>query len=307
MAAMSGYMPPMPPQLTPCPVAAITPAPAIATAPRLWPVFVGFAILFCGSVAIGIGEGVFLALRDPEISHDPEALVRKITAVLCTPIGVLLTGLPAIIGLSIAIFAGRSSHLGFKARLLLKPFPHPIALPAAATIGILSLGQLLSEAASPLGPEASPSLAILSTVFSTADLTTLIALILVAGLLAGSAEEIFFRGYLQSRLLQRWPVAPAIVTSAAFFGLLHLDLVHSTMAFFLGLFLGYLAYRAGSIIPCVIAHVLNNTVAILLTRAHIDSPPLPTAIVAAMLLSAAFFLIIRLTAPPTPAPAPSMS
>ena len=79
-------------------------------------------------------------------------------------------------------------------------------------------------------------------------------------------EELFFRGYLQSRLVQRWGRWMGIGVSSLAFGFIHFDPLHSTFAFCIGLFLGWVADRSGSIRPAMFMHVLNNTVSFGMTR-----------------------------------------
>lgn len=83
-------------------------------------------------------------------------------------------------------------------------------------------------------------------------------------------EEMFFRGYVQSRLDEVWPargsllgarVGPAIVVASALFALCHLAVQGNpaTLAvFFPGLAFGWLRARAGSILPGVVFHALCN-------------------------------------------------
>jgi membrane protease YdiL (CAAX protease family) len=47
---------------------------------------------------------------------------------------------------------------------------------------------------------------------------------------------------------------------------MHADPVHSPVAALLGLYLGWITERAGSILPAVIAHVVNNAMAVLGAR-----------------------------------------
>jgi len=75
-----------------------------------------------------------------------------------------------------------------------------------------------------------------------------------------------FRGYIQSRLATRWWRWAAIVTASFLFGLAHLDLVQSPVTFFMGLFLGYMAERAGSIRPAMVCHAFNNSAAVVMSR-----------------------------------------
>src|SRR5262249_32309235 len=82
--------------------------------------------------------------------------------------------------------------------------------------------------------------------------------VLVVGVLAGSAEEIFFRGYMQSRLVQRLPRGAAVLVTAFCFGGFHLDLLHGLLALILGLYLGWLTELTGSALPAAVCRVVNN-------------------------------------------------
>jgi len=80
----------------------------------------------------------------------------------------------------------------------------------------------------------------------------------------GIAEELFFRGYLQKPLIERWGRWTGIAVSAAAFGLMHLDVVQGALAFAAGLLLGWVAERFQSIRPAIAAHVSNNAMFVVL-------------------------------------------
>ena len=82
------------------------------------------------------------------------------------------------------------------------------------------------------------------------------------GLLAPLAEELVFRGAILRSLL-RWTKQPwvAIAISAIFFAAAHLNPAQLPHAFLVGLLLGWMYYRTDSIVPCVVYHWVNNTVA----------------------------------------------
>jgi membrane protease YdiL (CAAX protease family) len=90
-------------------------------------------------------------------------------------------------------------------------------------------------------------------------------------------EELFFRGYVQTRLCARFGGWPGVIVTAALFGFLHLDWSHSPSAFVIGLFLGWLARCAGSIRPGLLAHAVNNTLWALATWAHFGARLPPAA------------------------------
>ena len=73
-------------------------------------------------------------------------------------------------------------------------------------------------------------------------------------------EEIFFRGFCYPAFKKRWGKVRALVLSAAFFALIH----QNTFAFFpifvLGLGLGYLYEKRGTLVPSIALHVVHNSV-----------------------------------------------
>lgn len=85
---------------------------------------------------------------------------------------------------------------------------------------------------------------------------------LVVGLLAPLAEEMVFRGAVLRSLL-RWKENPwiGIVISAVLFAVIHMNPAQMPHAFLIGLLLGWLYYRTDSIVPGVVYHWVNNTVA----------------------------------------------
>lgn len=85
---------------------------------------------------------------------------------------------------------------------------------------------------------------------------------LVVGLLAPLAEELVFRGAVLRALL-RWNNRPwrGIVISAVLFAVVHMNPAQMPHAFLIGLLLGWMYYRTDSIVPGVVYHWVNNTVA----------------------------------------------
>ncbi|MHB1131984.1 MAG: CPBP family intramembrane glutamic endopeptidase [Chloroflexota bacterium] len=84
-----------------------------------------------------------------------------------------------------------------------------------------------------------------------------------AGLLAPVAEEVFFRGYIFRAYLTRLGPVWAYVLSAAIFGVLHINLAALLPLIVIGAILAFLYHRTGSLVPPIVAHGLNNTVALI--------------------------------------------
>lgn len=132
-------------------------------------------------------------------------------------------------------------------------------------IGVLALGQALESLAFVLGVESRGALETIRRALAGASGGMLALAVLGIGGVAGFAEELFFRGFMQMRLCQRWPAGAAIAVTALGFGVLHLDRVHAALAFVLGLYLGFVAEVSRSIVPAVVCHVANNVSSIVLT------------------------------------------
>lgn len=103
------------------------------------------------------------------------------------------------------------------------------------------------------------------------DLKTLIVYIVMVCIIAPVTEEFMFRGVLLHSL-RRYGDRLAIITTALFFGLLHGNMAQTPMAFILGLVLGYIAVKTGSIWYPILIHFINNTYSTILSIAETHLP-----------------------------------
>lgn len=86
-------------------------------------------------------------------------------------------------------------------------------------------------------------------------------------LFAPLVEEIVFRGAVLQSLLKGMPhPALAITVSAVFFAAVHFNPAQMPHAFLIGLLLGWMYWRTGSILPGVAFHWANNTIAFAVCR-----------------------------------------
>ena len=99
---------------------------------------------------------------------------------------------------------------------------------------------------------------------------SVVALVLCQAVAPAVLEELFFRGYLFSALWAAGTARTAIVGSALFFGLFHLIgaqvlvVEWGVTSTLLGLLLGWLSWRTGSVVPGMILHALHNSCLLLL-------------------------------------------
>jgi hypothetical protein len=87
-------------------------------------------------------------------------------------------------------------------------------------------------------------------------------------------EEILFRGYLQRQFERSFGVAGGILVSGVLFGLYHFRLSQAVPLIILGVYLGYLVWRTGSIWIVVVVHFLNNGFAIVANNYVAANPDL---------------------------------
>ena len=131
-----------------------------------------------------------------------------------------------------------------------------------------------------------------------------LAVVLIATAVAAPiAEELLFRGLIARALAQRLRLPFAVVISAAMFSAFHYSLPQALPTFVLGLGLGLIALRSGSIVPGIVLHALNNAIVIVVGRDSIpglvralDAVPIATLAVAGVLFVAGFALAARMPA-----------
>ena len=112
--------------------------------------------------------------------------------------------------------------------------------------------------------EITPPENVLTELLQRPTLLMLFANIFLIAIVAPVIEETLFRGLLLSGLRTYFGVWTAIILSAAIFSALHFELIGFIPRFALGIGLGYLYYKSGSIYPAIGLHSLNNLIAVLI-------------------------------------------
>ena len=80
--------------------------------------------------------------------------------------------------------------------------------------------------------------------------------------MAPLVEELLFRGAIQG-YLHRKGMKPlqAIFIASAIFGIIHMNPIQIPFAFAIGMIFGWLYYRTGSLVPGIVGHFINNSIA----------------------------------------------
>lgn len=92
------------------------------------------------------------------------------------------------------------------------------------------------------------------------------AVLLSVSVFAPFFEEWLCRGIILRGLLAKMKPGQAIAVSALVFGLIHMNLWQAIPAFIIGLILGYVYYKTGSLKLTMLMHCVNNTLSVILSR-----------------------------------------
>lgn len=282
---MTGFDDPEGPPLPPVEFAPLVAAPAATH--RVWTVFVGFVGALAASAlgaAFAVGSIALITSWRHRLAQGawmtPPMTFAFAQSLIGKPVGLLATSLAT--GLSLAAFALIPASLStelFADRLGLRARPRWLAWGVLAAWGLRGLADLTAALAelAHLAPRA----ALFGRVDGPAAAppgVVLLALVVHAGVVP-AGEELFFRGYVQSRLERRWGRRAAIGVTALMFASLHpADPAQAVFALLAGVFLGWVAARAGTIRVALVAHALHNAIAVLASSARRASSVTVTAL-----------------------------
>jgi membrane protease YdiL (CAAX protease family) len=211
-----------------------------------------YAVAFTATIVVSlVTVGVLFPIRGDE---DLERL----------PV-LLLGGVISSTVLSVTAIAAAGSPRVLRLRLA------PADISAGAVLmmvlGVLTLGQALESLSFVLGVGEGGSMGMFRRALTGISGVNLLLAVIVIGILAPAGEELFFRGFMQTRLRERWRARAAITISALCFAVVHLEWVHGALAFVLGLYLGFVTEASGSIRPSILCHLVNNSASTLFTAA----------------------------------------
>jgi membrane protease YdiL (CAAX protease family) len=175
-------------------------------------------------------------------------------AVWLLPDPKMLTVLGAFFGSALLGVAVAVAPLGQAALPALGLRPAGWSYPVIGTVGTL----LLSIAVSQFGIEPQGVKHVVKGLPGNVP----VGLALLA-VLAPLAEELIFRGLLYGWVAGRWGGLAAWLISSLAFAAAHYEPAHVILVLPLGLLFGWLRWRTDSLMPSLIAHILNNGFALL--------------------------------------------
>jgi len=248
--------------------------------PRVWPIPIVVLLAFCIHMLSSIAAffGALWAIHgslNREMFQD-ESLLASVAQ---SPLGISITLiLPQALMIVPVLIAAKLSPLAIPVRLGLVRGSWPIKLWISSAIATPIVGLISSLIVGGLMGE-SESLEEMTSIFrSLGQGGFFIPLALMVGLTPGICEELLFRGYVQTRLIQRLGGILAVLITSAIFAAFHMDLIHSTAVMAVGIYLGWLSWASGSIFPAMISHFVNNFLSVvavvILPQSAIGSGPM---------------------------------
>lgn len=271
--------------------------------PRTWTVFLSYVLVFVVLLITGMATVfVFLGMEVAAgglSSRDPEKLAAAAMEFVTSPESLVLNSF-----LSSSVFILVPLGAVFLRRTTVKERLRARRAPALWTgvfvIGLLCLSTGIDSAYALLGLSDMGTIGLVTSGIEEASRLTISLAVITIGLGAGIGEELFFRGFMQTRLRERWGPWPAIGVTAAAFGIVHLDPFHVIFAFVVGLALGWITEVTGSILPAIIAHVVNNSLWVVMAWAMPEPLPIPVhgmLLVLSLTVGLTAMVVIRLAHP----------
>ena len=202
---------------------------------------------------------ILVAMFFSQFVAGPTSLTWEVLAkrAVVTQIGLILA--PALL---MSVFLTRSMRQSLRLhRVPLVQLFAAMMLAIALHPTYTLLGQAISSAL-PIGPETQRVLEGVSQLIGAQPLW---AVIMVLALLPAICEELTFRGFIFGGLLRNGGAMRAVILSSLFFGLAHSFLQQSIAATIMGLMLGVVAWRTGSILCTMLVHVINNSLSVSLS------------------------------------------
>ncbi|MCL6642470.1 MAG: CPBP family intramembrane metalloprotease [Candidatus Bipolaricaulota bacterium] len=185
--------------------------------------------------------------------------LKRIIADLQLFIGVVVL-LQALLMVLVSLAFIKLKGFAIPATLSFKPTRFSLVLWGA--LGVVPVGMISGLLFWPL-VEALPGLVSKELEFLVrlsrfSDLPTYLFYALALSVGPAISEELAFRGVILQGLRSRLGAISAVTVTAVLFGVIHLDILQGLGAIVIGLYLGYLTVRSGSIVPAMVAHGVNN-------------------------------------------------
>jgi uncharacterized protein len=217
----------------------------------LWAPFAALLAAFVGVLLIGIVIGIFVAIGGGDATSDPS-----------TGLSLVLTAIQDALFVFVAwyavdLLATRPAPASFGLRLV-RPLP-ALGWTLLAYAGFFAVTAILVAV---LGQPEDQEL--VQDIEQESAFVVLAGFALLSCFIAPLAEEFFFRGFMYRAIAERVHPIWAALISGGVFGAIHLGgspAVSVAVLSVFGVALGLVLWRTGSLIPCIMLHAFNNSIA----------------------------------------------
>lgn len=190
---------------------------------------------------------------------------------------IVLLGIIEILSLSVGLLVGlRISRVSWREAFLPRRVPAWMPLlTIPLTCAMAVIANALDGWISLLLPVPDAIAVEMARLFYAGDAAAWLRVSLTAAVLIPVGEELFFRGLLLRGFLGRYGRMNALLLTALLFAIVHLNPWGLLSIFLVGLFLGWLVLRTGSLWCACLAHGVYNLMAVLVLNLSLDGPPTP--------------------------------
>jgi membrane protease YdiL (CAAX protease family) len=242
---------------------ALPPGPTFLERRGITPVMFGtFCVLFFFTLYQVVGTAISLLIFGMDLSAMTPATFRIMTG----SAQILLLLVPTLLVVRLATWDPPA---------YLRLDPPTIGEILVPLVGIFSLQQMLQvylvfQENIPLPPEIEKLVDEMKTVIEQATRNLLSAdtpseflfVALIVAVIPAVSEEFLFRGLIQRSFERGVGPVRGIITTGIIFGAFHMNPFSMVPLVALGMYLGFLAYRSGSVWTSVVAHFFNNFIAV---------------------------------------------
>jgi sodium transport system permease protein len=171
-----------------------------------------------------------------------------------------LAGTEVLLIAAPALLAARLFRYPWRETFAFRP-PAPAAMVGAALLGVGAVPWVVALVGlqNRVWPANSDMQRAMEKLFLPALQQNPVVMVIAVGLLAGVCEEILFRGPIQTAFARRLPGWAALLISSVLFAAAHMDPQGMTFRTLLGLLLGWIVLRGGSVYPAMLAHALIDS------------------------------------------------
>jgi membrane protease YdiL (CAAX protease family) len=225
--------------------------------PPAWPALAAYLVGF--AFTLGSSVMVVFAVATVRSSNRRSSLAEEAQGFALSTPGLMYGALVSAFALAVvALGAARLEGTPVVSRLRLRATRASALGLFEAAGGLIGLNIACATTGEMLGARGNGVMDAMARALQAPSPGLFVAAVVTLGVAPGLAEEIFFRGLIQTRLVASWGRWPGIVAASAAFGLIHLDPLQGSIAFAAGLFLGWVVERFGGVRPSVVAHSINN-------------------------------------------------